>query len=229
LLTQKQLYIADQEAIKAIRSRLQVPIKPINGLCGYCGTQADIAHEDTCKGAERRWISRHDQINRAIFNALNTKASLKAEIEPQAGPASQDWVDLAATIGSTRRYYDLQIVALNKLSRKDTAYGTLDEAAKEKSRKYAGLGPQFQALIISSGGLMNQSTSKAWKAIQSAIGPTVSEWLDKLVSIILTRIRAYSAASIASQIPRSAEPNWKATRKSLSDAREACQLARKAN
>lgn len=67
---------------------------------------------------------------------------------------------------------------------------------------------------------MEPTAAKAWKVIQSAAGPTAASWLDSLVSVILTKIRAYLAASIARDIPASETSSWQATRSQLRAARQ---------
>jgi hypothetical protein len=44
--------------------------------------------------------------------------------------------DLAVALGTSRYYYDIQIVAIAKDSAREDPYETLREAAEGKSRKY---------------------------------------------------------------------------------------------
>lgn len=207
LPTSKGACFEDPEATEAIRSRLLLPVRPIGSLCSYCATEAQIGHEDTCKGASRRWIARHDQITRAFNKSLSCRASLEVELEPllpvPADHASDSLrADFAATLGNTRIYYDVQVVAINKPSAKPEALATLQEAAAEKQRKYSAIGHCFKPLIFSSGGLMEKETAQAYKALQHLIGPVAANWLDTQISYTLAKTRAVSAASIARSVPR---------------------------
>ena len=56
-------------------------------------------------------------------------------------------------------------MAINKDSTKSEAYKTLREVAEEKKRKYKALGAFFNPLIFSTGGLIDQETSKAYKKL----------------------------------------------------------------
>ncbi|KAK5989589.1 Reverse transcriptase [Cladobotryum mycophilum] len=266
LPTQKQHIIADQEVAEALRNRLLIPVKLGNSLCNSCGEKASLGHEDVCKGASRRWINRHNQITRAIYKTLASRANLEVEIEPSLtpyipsgpkdpqdpqdpqnpqnpqnlqnpqdplsapgpstqGPRPQDppktprsqthqKADIAITLGSSRYFYDIQIVAINKPSARPEAYSTLAEAAKEKQRKYEYLGPFFRPIIISSGGLFEKEASKHYKELQKAAGPTAATWMDNQIGLILAKTRAQSALSIAKDIPRTIEKTWEA-RKSI--------------
>ena len=82
LPTAKNLILADQEVTEAARNRLLLPIRTSTTPCNSCGNMASIGHEDTCKGASRRWISRHNQITRALKNALACRADLEVAEEP---------------------------------------------------------------------------------------------------------------------------------------------------
>jgi hypothetical protein len=104
-------------------------------------------------------------------------------------------------LGTSRHYYDVQIVAINKDSAREDAYSTLTEAADEKRRKYSALGAFFHPLIFSAGGLMEKDTSKAYKGLQKLLGPIKAQWLDSLIALTLTQARAQAAASIAREIP----------------------------
>jgi len=48
---------------------------------------------------------------------------------------------------------------------------------------------------------MEKETAKAYKEIQLLAGPTAASWLDISIGLILTKIRAFSAASIARDYP----------------------------
>jgi hypothetical protein len=121
--------------------------------------------------------------------------------------------DLAITLGNSRYFYDVQIVAINKDSAKEDPYSTLTEAAEEKKRKYAKLGGFFKPLIFSSGGLLAPQTAQTYKGLQKLIGPTSASWLDSSIGLILTRTRAFSAISIAKELPQLA--NWNEVRANL--------------
>jgi hypothetical protein len=211
LPSQKQLSLADSEVTEALRSRLFLPVKPLGIPCSSCGAIASLGHEDTCKGASRRWISRHNIVARAFFKALSCLATIEAEEEPLVGSSSLR-ADFAITLGGSRYFYDIQIAAISKDSAKEDPFLTLREAAEEKRRKYSALGAFFQPLIFSAGGLMEQETAKAYKKLQDLIGPIGSSWLDSSIGLALTKTRAISAASIARETPLTAASSWKATR-----------------
>jgi hypothetical protein len=82
LPTRKDLSFADTEITEALRSRLFYPIKPTSLPCNHCGSIPAFGHEDTCKGANRRWIARHDAVTRAFYKALSSQPTLEAEKEP---------------------------------------------------------------------------------------------------------------------------------------------------
>ncbi|KAF9772960.1 hypothetical protein IL306_009287, partial [Fusarium sp. DS 682] len=159
-------------------------------------------HEDTCKGASRRWIARYNAINKAFVRALNSWADLEVEIEPLVQQESSLRADFAVTIGNSRYFYDIQIVAISKDSVREDAYSTLKEAADEKRRKYKCLGAFFHPLILSAGGLMDQETSQTYKKLQELIGPLGASQLDSAIGLALTKTRAISATSIARDLPR---------------------------
>ena len=217
LPTQKHLTFADLEATEAIRSRLQLPVRPLDTPCSYCGSCMQLSHEDTCKGASRRWIARHNQLNRAIITTLEGRPDNIVEKEPIVGQNGSCRTDFSLiTAANSCQHFDLQVVAINKPSAKDSPLDTLAEAAAEKRRKYSELGAYFQPLIISAGGLMEATTAKAWKQLQTAAGPAAN-WLDSWTSVILAKTRAISAASIAKNSPKN---SWQATRQQLQAARQ---------
>jgi hypothetical protein len=206
LPTQKPLSLADSEVTEALRARLGLPIRDLRYMCGLCGSQPTLGHEDTCKAASRRWILRHDKITKAIAIALGSNKTLEVDLEPshQASPnkarashAKGPQPDLAITKGNETRFFDLQIVALSKASARPDPYSTLQEASEEKRRKYRAFNRHFQPLVISAGGLMDQATARAYKDLQDLIEPATAYWMDSLVSLGLLRARAIAAASIA--------------------------------
>lgn len=215
LPTQKQLSFTDPEATEAIRSRLFLPIRPLDSPCSYCGCRVALGHEDTCKGASRRWTSRHDQITRAFINTLSSRANLEVEKEPKVSQGDSLRADFAVTLGNSRYFYDVQVVAISKESAKQDAYSTLAEAAEEKRRKYSSLGAFFRPLIFSAGGLMEKETAKTYKGLQQLIGPVAASWLDSSIGLILTKTRAVSAVSIVRENPSIPEANWEAIREHL--------------
>jgi hypothetical protein len=201
LPTQKQLQFADPEAKEALRARLLLPCRPLDRACRFCATIPALGHEDVCKGAARRWISRHDQVSRAFQKALACRDDLVVQKEPLASSGSLR-ADFSVLLGAARYYYDVQVVAVNKESAKEGAYETLAEAAAEKRRKYAHLGAFFVPLIFSAGGLMEKETAKAYKSLQKLLGPIASSWLDTSLGVILAKTRAVSAVSISHDNPR---------------------------
>lgn len=224
LPTQKQLSFADLEATEAIRSRLFLPIRPLDSPCSYCGSRVSLSHEDTCKGASRRWISRHNQITRAFIKTLASRANLEVEEEPKISQGDSLRADFAVTLGNSRYFYDVQIVAINKESAKEDAYSTLAEAAEEKRRKYSSLGAFFRPLIFSAGGLMEKETAKTYKGLQELVGPTAASWLDSSIGLTLTKTRAFSAASIAKENPNNPEASWEAIREQLRREKQAYKV-----
>ncbi|RKK66273.1 hypothetical protein BFJ69_g15553 [Fusarium oxysporum] len=174
--------------------------------CSSCGANASFCHEDTCKDANRRWIARHNAINRAFLKALSSRPDLEVEIEPLVQQETSLRADFAVTIGNSRYFYDIQIVAISKDSAKEDPYSTLKEAADEKRRKYQSLGAFFHPLIFSAGGLMEQETSQTYKKLQELLGPFAASQLDSTIGLALTKTRAISAASIARDLPRKTHP-----------------------
>ncbi len=207
LPTQKQLILSDSETTEALRTRLLVPIRPLETPCSFCGNLPTLGHQDLCKAAERRWTSRHNRVSRAIINQLHSRASLEVESEPLTSPDPLGpRADFSICLNGSRYFYDLQIVAISKASAKEDAFRTLREAAEEKARKYKALGPYFRPLIISAGGLFEKEAASFYKEIQKAIGPVASFWLDRSISFILTKARAQAAASISREAPRNRNP-----------------------
>jgi hypothetical protein len=150
LPTQKQYQFADPEAKEALRSRLLLPCKPLNTPCTHCVNRVSIGHEDTCRAANRRWIQRHNQVTRAFIRTLSSREDLKVEEEPivpleslEPGSTSDLRTDFSVLLGTSRYYYDVQIVALNKDSAREDPFSTLKEAADAKRQKYRALGTFF--------------------------------------------------------------------------------------
>lgn len=109
--------------------------------------------------------------------------------------------NFATTIGSTRYYYNVQVVAIKKPSARLNAQATLQDAAAEKQRKYSKLQHCFHPIIISTGGLMEIGTAQTYKSLQRTIGPVAAAWLNSQISFTLARTHAISAASISRPIP----------------------------
>jgi hypothetical protein len=195
--TKKDLSFTDSEITEALRNRLFYPIKPPSLPCSSCGAIAAFSHEDTCKGANRRWIARHDTVVRAFYRALASLPTLEVQKEPLVDKATSLQADLAVTLGTSRYYYDIQIVAISKDSAREGPYETLREAAEEKRRKYRCLGAFFQPIIISAGGLMDLETAKTYKKLQDLIGSVTAAQLDSSIGLTLPKTRAISASSIA--------------------------------
>src|SRR5687767_11746013 len=199
----------DPEATEALRARLLLPVRPPETPCNYCAAEAALGHEDLCRGASRRWLARHNQITRAFEKTLTSRPDLEFELEPHIPgqapeapvPQAPPRADFAVTLGNTRYFYDVQIVAINKQSARTEAAATLQEAAAEKQRKYKGLGHCFKPLIVSAGGLMEKETAQTYKGLQRLIGSVAAAWLDSQISYTLVKTRAISAASIARDIP----------------------------
>jgi hypothetical protein len=196
LPTQKRHQLTDPETTEALRSRLLIPCRPPDLPCNYCGSFPAIGHEDVCRGANRRWIARHNQITRAFIKTLSCRDDLEVAEEPQVG-TNELRADFSVLLGTSRYYYDVQIVAINKDSARQDAFETLTEAANEKRRKYTALGAFFEPMIFSAGGLMEKDTAKAYKKLQKLLGPTRAQWLDTQIALTLTQARAISASSIA--------------------------------
>jgi len=209
LPTAKGITFTDPEATEALRARLLLPVRPPETPCNYCAAEAALGHEDLCKGASRRWLARHNQITRAFEKTLTSRPDLEFELEPHIPgqapeapvPQAPPRADFAVTLGNTRYFYDVQIVAINKQSARTEAAATLQEAAAEKQRKYKGLGHCFKPLIVSAGGLMEKETAQTYKGLQRLIGSVAAAWLDSQISYTLVKTRAISAASIARDIP----------------------------
>jgi hypothetical protein len=114
-------------------------------------------------------------------------------------PVNSRRPDFSVLLGTTRHYYDVQIVAINKDSAREDAYATLTEAADEKRRKYRELGALFHPLIFSAGGLMEQDTAKEYRALQKLLGSSRASWMDSNIALTLTQAKGIAATSI---IPR---------------------------
>jgi len=170
----------------------------IDTWCRSCNTTpiTMLNHNDTCKGAARRWIARHNAIRNAIASSLaSSSESITTSIEPAIdGIATRP--DLVITTSSTRIYYDVQIVAINADSAEVDPYSTLDEAANAKSVKYARLGPSFRPLIFSAGGLLSKDTSLEYKRLQKLLSPSAANYLDSTISLVLLRARALARNSL---------------------------------
>ena len=176
LPTQKQHQLADPEVTEALRSRLLLPSQLLEGACHACGSFPTLGHEDVCRGADRRWISRYNQVNRAFIKALSSRPDLEVQGEPHPDPRAraEPRPDFSCLLRTSRYYYDIQIVAVNKDSAREGAFETLAEAAAEKKRKYRHLGASFFLLIFSSGGLIEKETAKTYKGLQKQLGPIAS-------------------------------------------------------
>ena len=201
LPTQKHYILADSAVTEALRTRLLLPVKTPLVPCNACGTYPIIGHEDVCRGAERRWIIRHDEVTRAFIRTLSSREDLKVEAEPRPAntsgtPVNSRRPDFSVLLGTSRHYYDVQIVAINKDSAKENPFDTLTEAAKEKQRKYSDLGELFHPIIISAGGLMEEETAKTYKALQKLVGHSRAKWLDNSIALTLTQARGIAATSI---------------------------------
>lgn len=136
--------------------------------------------------------------------ALRSPRDLYTPVDPsnsRDNRASSLRADFSTLIGTSRYYYDLQIVALNKGSSREEAYATLEEAAIAKKAKYRALGPYFKPLIISSGGLFARESAKAYKELQALIEPSECYWLDTSIALSLSKARAIAAISIAKDSP----------------------------
>ncbi|KAJ0133614.1 hypothetical protein HZ326_21771 [Fusarium oxysporum f. sp. albedinis] len=137
-----------------------------------------------------------------LYKALGSRPYLNVQIEPLVQQDSSLRADLAVTIGNSRNFYDIQIVAISKDSAKEDPYSTLKEAANEKRRKYQSLGAFFHPLTFSAGGLIDQETSQTYKKLQELLGPFAASQLDLTIGLALTKTKAISAASIARDLPR---------------------------
>jgi hypothetical protein len=122
--------------------------------------------------------------------------------EPLADASTDLRADFSVLLGTSRNYYDVQIVAVNKDSARADAYSTLSEAAIAKRQKYKCLGAHFQPLIFSAGGLMEKDTAVAYQGLQKLLGPARSKWLSNSIALVLTQARATAAVSIARNSPR---------------------------
>ena len=150
---------------------------------------------------------------RAFYRALASQPTLEVQKEPLVDKATSLRADLAVTLGTSRYYYNIQIVTISKDLAKEDPYKTFREATEEKRRKYRSLGAFFQPIIISAGGLMELETAKTYKKLQDLIGPIASAQLDSSIGLTLTKTRAISAASISKDIPKGlASSSWYTSR-----------------
>ncbi len=155
-----------------------------------------LNHEDTCKGAARGWILRHNAIRDALATSLSSSSNdITTTIEPTIEGLSTR-TDLVITSKSNRHYYDIQVVAINAETAEQDPYLTLDQAARAKSVKYNALGPSFKPLIFSAGGLLSKETSVEYKRLQRLAGPSAANYLDNTISLVLLRTRAKARNSL---------------------------------
>jgi hypothetical protein len=132
---------------------------------------------------------------------------LQVEEEPRvsANPSNELRADFSVVLGTSKYYYNIQVVAINKDSTREQAAATLTEAADKKRRKYSCIGAFFHPLIFSAGGLIEKSTVQAYKSLQKLLGPVGSKWLDNQIAITLVQTRATLAVSIARTLPRNSQ------------------------
>ncbi|KAG4439477.1 hypothetical protein IFR05_005056, partial [Cadophora sp. M221] len=136
-------------------------------------------------------IPLHALLAPGLYKAANElSATASSTLENNRRP------DFFVLLGTTRHYYDVQIVAINKDSARKEAFTTLTEAALEKRRKYSNLGVFFHPLIISAEGLIEKNTAKDYKALQGLLGDSSAKWLDSYIALILTQARGIAATSI---------------------------------
>ena len=175
-----------------------LPCTPLSSPCSLCAATPSLGHEDVYKGALRRTTARHDEVVKVFVRALSASKGLDVVREPRAAEGkAPPRADFSILCGSSRNYYDVQIVAVNKDSAREGAYATLTEAAEEKKRKYRALGRCFFPLIFSAGGLMQEDLGKAYKGLQKLLTTPNAAWLDSCIGVALTKARAISAVSIA--------------------------------
>ena len=92
------------------------------------------------------------------------------EAEPRSTPTNipstnSCRTDFSVLLGTSRHYYDVQIVAINKDLAWESAQETLAETVSEKCQKYANLGSFFHLIILSVGGLIEEQTAKDYRAL----------------------------------------------------------------
>jgi hypothetical protein len=141
--------------------------------------------------------TRHNAVRDASIRSISSVPALSVEKEPPVAAISEegrnpDRVDFAVTMGNSRYFYDVQIVALLKDSARDDPYSTLQEASKEKQRKCKSLEASFHPIIISAGGLMEKDSAQAYKQLQHFLGPWAASHLDTSIGLALTKTRAIS-------------------------------------
>jgi hypothetical protein len=197
----------DSNTTEAIQTRLLEPVRPISTPCSFCGAIPALGHKDIYKGASRQWISRHNQLTRAFINTLSCQVDLKVEVEPIVGELQPNdpnplHTDFSVLLGTSRYYYNVQIVAINKDSAREDAFSALKEAADAKRRKYSTLGAFFYPLVFSAGSLLEKDSAQAYKGLQKLLGPSKASWLDSTIALALTQIQSQSAVSIARIAPR---------------------------
>ncbi|CAF3556135.1 hypothetical protein ACHAO7_010138 [Fusarium culmorum] len=125
-----------------------------------------------------------------VSSTPSSQPTLEVQTEPLVDTETSLRADLAVTLGTSRYYYGIQIVAISKESAKEDSYETLREAAEEMKRKYRSLGAFFQLLIISAGSLMDLETAKTYRKLQDLTGPVASAQLDSSIGLTLMRTRA---------------------------------------
>lgn len=105
-------------------------------------------------------------------------------------------------MNTSHYYYDSQIVALNKASNQAQPAETLAEAALAKRATHSRYGQFFHPLILSAGGLTEQSTATIYRQMQRLVSPIESSWMDSQIGLALTRARCHAAHYFEVEVAR---------------------------
>jgi hypothetical protein len=166
--------------------------------CNSCNTTPVtlLNHQDTCKGAARRWILRHNAIRDALAKSLDSSSNtIATRLEPTIEGLSIR-PDLVIATANDRIYYDIKVVAINADSAETDPYSTLKLAEQAKIAKFSRLGPSFRPLVFSPGGLLAKETSLEYKRLQRLLPPSGVNYLDSTISLVLLRARARARNSL---------------------------------
>jgi hypothetical protein len=180
--------------------------------CQFCGIINEIGHDEVC-GARRSWVlARHEQVKRAVGDALEGIPGARIELEPAIG-MTQRRNDIRITgsreSGISSHEYDVSVVSLasrdaqattlppptDNTSLSSLAFATANKylasvAAEKLNRLPPAASPvPFTPIILSLGGLMESETAKAFNSWKTSLPSGTFRHLLRRLSLILLRAR----------------------------------------
>lgn len=180
--------------------------------CQYGGVINEIGHDEVC-GARSSWVlARHEQVKKAIGDALEGMAGVSVELEPAIGMTRRRngvRISESRESGIASHEYDVPVVSLasqaaqaaylppssEETSITGTAYATasgyLASVSAEKRRNLPHRPPMvpFTPIIFSLGGLMEQDSAKAFNSWKLTLPFGSFRHLLRRLSLILLRAR----------------------------------------